>query len=218
MLGNYSHVLEDFSSARKFFIEIEDSLNISTTYRGIGDFYFKKGNWDDALKNFNTSLELAKAIGYSTNIVNLYGKIADVYEKKNDYKNAYINHKIYFALNDSVLSEKKSEQVAEMQTRYETEKKDKDIALLNKNNAIADIEIKKQKLQKYSFISGLMLVIILMLFIYRNYSIRQRLRLQDIRNKIAGDLHDDIGSTLNSISIYSEVAKKKDEIKISSFL
>ncbi|HLF65482.1 MAG TPA: ATP-binding protein, partial [Saprospiraceae bacterium] len=33
--------------------------------------------------------------------------------------------------------------------------------------------------------------------------------LQSIRNRIADDLHDDIGSTLNSISVYSEVAKQK---------
>ena len=34
-------------------------------------------------------------------------------------------------------------------------------------------------------------------------------KLQIIRNNIASDLHDDIGSTLNSISIYSEVAKQQ---------
>ena len=55
------------------------------------------------------------------------------------------------------------------------------------------------------------MIIILLLFGYRTYRTRQILRLQTIRNKISGDLHDDIGSTLNSISIYSEVAKKKDE-------
>ena len=42
--------------------------------------------------------------------------------------------------------------------------------------------------------------------IYR-YRLQHVLRLQNIRNKIAADLHDDIGSTLNSISVYSEVAK-----------
>ena len=44
--------------------------------------------------------------------------------------------------------------------------------------------------------------------IYR-YRIKQVNRLQTIRNNIASDLHDDIGSTLNSISIYSEVAKQQ---------
>lgn len=40
------------------------------------------------------------------------------------------------------------------------------------------------------------------------YRVHQVLKLQKIRNRIAADLHDDIGSTLNSISVYSEVAKK----------
>jgi len=43
--------------------------------------------------------------------------------------------------------------------------------------------------------------------IYR-YRLQEVIRLQNIRNKISGDLHDDIGSTLNSISVYSEVAKQ----------
>lgn len=45
----------------------------------------------------------------------------------------------------------------------------------------------------------------------------QKKRLTEIRNRISRDLHDDIGSTLGSISVYSEVAKeimpeKKDEV------
>jgi len=59
--------------------------------------------------------------------------------------------------------------------------------------------------------------------IYR-YRVRQVIKLQTIRNNIASDLHDDIGSTLNSISIFSEVAKQQakenipalEEIGISS--
>ena len=42
----------------------------------------------------------------------------------------------------------------------------------------------------------------------------QLLQLQAIRNRIAHDLHDNIGSTLNSISIYSEVAKNKSKENI----
>jgi signal transduction histidine kinase len=40
------------------------------------------------------------------------------------------------------------------------------------------------------------------------------LKLQNIRNRIASDLHDDVGSTLNSISVYSEVAKQKSPVVV----
>lgn len=57
---------------------------------------------------------------------------------------------------------------------------------------------------------GLILAGIVLIFygLYR-YRVHQLKRLQTIRNNIASDLHDDIGSTLNSISIYSEVAKQQ---------
>jgi two-component system, NarL family, sensor histidine kinase UhpB len=209
--GRYAEGLADFSTALKVFSEMKDTLNMSTSYLGIGEVYSCTGRFNEALKFYNTGLELAKAVGFKSNVAFIYGFIADAYEKKGDYKNAYLNHKLHFALTDSILNEAKSKQVAEMQTRYETERKDNEITLLSKDKEIQDIEIKKQKQLKYSFMGGLGLIIVLMLFGYRTYRTRQVLRLQDIRNKIAGDLHDDIGSTLNSISVYSEVARKKDE-------
>ncbi|HYV93518.1 MAG TPA: two-component regulator propeller domain-containing protein [Chitinophagales bacterium] len=44
--------------------------------------------------------------------------------------------------------------------------------------------------------------------VYR-YRLNQVLRMQRMRNKIASDLHDDLGSTLSSISVYSEIARKQ---------
>lgn len=54
----------------------------------------------------------------------------------------------------------------------------------------------------------LAVVVIGLFYTFYRYRIGQILLLQRIRNKIAADLHDDIGSTLNSISIFSEVARK----------
>jgi signal transduction histidine kinase len=42
--------------------------------------------------------------------------------------------------------------------------------------------------------------------VYR-YRVNEILKRQAIRNKIAQDLHDNMGSTLSSISVYSQVAK-----------
>jgi signal transduction histidine kinase len=98
-----------------------------------------------------------------------------------------------------------------MKEEYESEKKDKEIALLNKEKAIRDLQLKKQKQAENYFIAGLVLLFILAFFAYRNYHNRQKLKLLTLRNKIASDLHDDVGSTLSSISIFSQMAQAQSK-------
>lgn len=51
------------------------------------------------------------------------------------------------------------------------------------------------------------LVILGAIYLAYRYRINELLKRQAIRNKIAQDLHDNVGSTLSSISVYSQVAK-----------
>lgn len=62
--------------------------------------------------------------------------------------------------------------------------------------------------QTWWFRAVLLMAVAFAVYGFYRYRLRHILKLQNIRNKIAADLHDDIGSTLNSISVYSEVAKK----------
>jgi len=55
--------------------------------------------------------------------------------------------------------------------------------------------------------SGILAIAIFFYALYR-YRIQQLLRLQTVRNNIAANLHDDIGSSLTNISILSELSYK----------
>jgi signal transduction histidine kinase len=57
------------------------------------------------------------------------------------------------------------------------------------------------------FKSLLILVLAGLVYLLYRYRIGQLKKLYRMRNQISHDLHDDVGSTLGSISIYSEVAK-----------
>ena len=59
----------------------------------------------------------------------------------------------------------------------------------------------------YAFILYILLTSVMVYVIYY-YRKQQRLKLQAIRDNIARDLHDEIGSNLSSISIFNEVAKE----------
>ena len=55
----------------------------------------------------------------------------------------------------------------------------------------------------------LLLVVSLLIAAFYRYRIRQWQQLQQLRNKIARDLHDDIGSTLSGISMLSNIMQKE---------
>lgn len=58
------------------------------------------------------------------------------------------------------------------------------------------------------FIGLCVLVLMGLLYAIYRYRINELLHLQKVRNRIATDLHDDIGTTLTNISILSELSKK----------
>jgi signal transduction histidine kinase len=63
------------------------------------------------------------------------------------------------------------------------------------------------------FYITLILYIILIIgigfYLFFLYDFRQKLKVQHIRNRIASDLHDEVGSNLNSIAIFVELLRKK---------
>jgi signal transduction histidine kinase len=91
----------------------------------------------------------------------------------------------------------------------EVDKKQEEVTVLTKEKAIQDLKLKKQLQAKNYFIAGLILFVVLSFFVYRNHHNRQKLNLLTLRNKIASDLHDDVGSTLSSISIFSQMAQQQ---------
>ncbi|HKB45657.1 MAG TPA: two-component regulator propeller domain-containing protein, partial [Chitinophagaceae bacterium] len=52
------------------------------------------------------------------------------------------------------------------------------------------------------------LLVLLLLYAFYHYRIRQLLKLQKVRDRIATDLHDDIGSALTNINMLSEISRK----------
>ena len=71
------------------------------------------------------------------------------------------------------------------------------------------------------FIVLIGLLIIGLVYFFYKLKINQLLALERLRNKVARDLHDDMGSTLSTINILSSMAKSKivsDTVKSSTYL
>ena len=62
--------------------------------------------------------------------------------------------------------------------------------------------------QTWWFYSLIGILAALLLYGFYSYRIRQIMKIQKVRNRIASDLHDDIGATLTNINMLSEISRK----------
>ena len=176
--SDYEKALDNQFKSLKISLEIGDKQGIADSEGIIGRIYLKQGKYEEANRYLYQSLILLKEIGYNDGIKDTYSYLADLFEKKGDYKQAYNYHKLYSDIKDTLLNEQSNKQIAEMNTKYDSEKKDKELiqkdAQINKQQS----ETEKQILQRNAFIIGFILVLVLAFFIFNGY------RQKQIANKL----------------------------------
>lgn len=129
----------------------------------------------------------------------------------------------------------KEKELQELQISRQDEQLEKQLLLANFNQQQLELAAKEKLLQEKQLkssrmvrnllLAGLFLLSIIAYFLFNRYQLKRKIQEQAallaVRNNIAKDLHDEIGSTLTSIRILSEVSNKnlqKDSDKAAAFI
>jgi tetratricopeptide (TPR) repeat protein len=177
-LGRYEEALKNFNLSVQICEENKDKQGIAVAYNNVGDVYIKQKKFIKAKEYLLSALDLNNEIGNKNNIRESYKSLAEFSEATGDFKNALGYHKLFSAINDSLLNENNSKQVNELKVRYETEKKDKEIALLNKDKEIQMVRIDKQRATVKYVVAGFSLLSVFALIYFRLYSQRKKVAFQ----------------------------------------
>lgn len=159
----------------------------------------------------NTSLNLFQKRGDLVRKANGYKNMSDFYTKNKDFEKALVYNNKYYQLTDSIRNTELQLQVLKMEEGYTSAKKESEIQVLKK-----DQELQKQKLSRQQvFMFGSVALALLALgsiwlLINRN-KLKQRMKELELRNRIAADLHDEVGSSLSSIHLLSQMAAQRGE-------
>jgi signal transduction histidine kinase len=173
-LNNINKSLEYYLEALKIKEEIGDKWGVSNTSLNIGMIYVKLLNFDKASLYLKNGLKLAEKMESRHLLKDSYINFSELYSAKEDYKKALEYYKLYTEEKDSIFTEESSEKIAEMQTKYETEKKEKENEILKKDNKIQKLEINKQQNLRNSFIVISILILFLAFVIYARYRSKQK--------------------------------------------
>lgn len=190
--------------------QVGDSLLVARIRSELSKIDVQSGNASKAEADITKKLAAARHSGDLTAELYAYLDLSDHYARQGDFENAYKFLQRHHHLRDSVAGKEIVVKFQEMEQRYQKDKREQEIALLKKDQQLTQEVIGRQRAsQKISMVAlaGVVLIALLGFFYLRlRYISRRRAELDQVRNAIARDLHDDIGSALSSISIMSQLA------------
>lgn len=207
------------SALRYFLLALENAVatqnkgGICRNANAVGLKYLERKEPDKAAPYLEQAITIAKAIDQRMVVYGASASLAEYYRQKGDYKRTSEYLEDYIQVKDSIYQDNSAKAIAEMQTRYETEKKQQ------------EIEIKNLQLTRRT----ILLVVVIALFIisgFIGYLIYHRTKLeqqtvlqaemlkqQELRAKavleaeeqerqrIGKDLHDGVGQLLSALKL-----------------
>lgn len=170
----------------------------------------------NSLENINQELTRARAESDTLTLINKLKELSQYYTNNKDYQKAFELREEYYKLKEITAGPEVLKELKVLESQYELEKKENAIKLLEKDKEITNERIEKQKIGLYALGSLILLIAsIAYLFIYRlrlNNKIKRHTEIERMRQEIASDLHDDIGSSLSSIQIISSLMERKGDM------
>lgn len=200
LAGLYYLAIEDYLQAEKYMklaldYNLEKNPNTSHTagtYFNLGDIYARQKKTSQAISSYEKAYAIFSQQNEKKNMMDLANNLSELYATIGDYKKAYEFRKMYDAYSDSIINIETQMAIAELQTKYDVEKKDAQLKLLDKENKLIAQEkkLKEQKADEaernfyYTLgISILLLItiIIVIWFFISRQKINKKLSEQEIR-------------------------------------
>lgn len=185
--GNLLKAIEYNQKALKLLEELGEKIGISMSNANIASHYLDLAIKAEKLGNNEYLSFLNLASQYGTKAYNLALEIGAIHRRNHaasilqkthfklgNYKEALKYAEIFISTKDSIFSEEKSQAIEELMVKYETEKKDNEIKLLNQEKEINKIIIENSKKERLLYIIIAAALFVLLILVYRLYSNRKK--------------------------------------------
>jgi signal transduction histidine kinase/CheY-like chemotaxis protein len=171
-IGSMYYDSQLYNQALKYFLEsykISQELGSidANTLLYIGSVYKNQHKYTEALDYLDKAATFASKNKQLDQLRSSYQSIYQIYATQSQFAKAYEYVLLFQSVNDTLNKEIYSKQMVEMSTKFETEKKEKEIENLKYKSKIQSLELKRQKYITNLFIVGFILAsVIVLLAIY----------------------------------------------------
>lgn len=158
-MNNLNKAIEYFKKSLEIAKVNNDKNSMINELSNISGMYQKQLKYDITLKYLDSAMVIAQSANLRVKIRSLYVSYSRLYEKMQQTDKALFYLKKFAALNDSIFKEDTQKEIAAFQSKYENEKKQKEINQKNVLLLKKQSQINRQRWIIALFITGLVFVI-----------------------------------------------------------
>lgn len=114
--------------------ELDDPYSTSVYLAELGTIYKKEGNSNLAEEKLLQALRMAKQAGLREQIRDFSSTLSSFYEEQQHYSEALTYQRMFQVYQDSLVNKKNIQEVEQLKSRYEIDKRESEIGLLNSVN------------------------------------------------------------------------------------
>ncbi|MBP6977848.1 MAG: tetratricopeptide repeat protein [Bacteroidales bacterium] len=161
--GESVHALENYKASLLISERLGYLYGISNTSVNVGNIYLQLHQTDSAKKYLNLGLKVAESEGILKLQEKSLESLSELYRRTSHYEKALDLYKGYTKVRDSIFNLERTRQVADMEAKYEMDKKERENVILRKDNAI----YKTTRQLMVVVISGLFILTVMLYFLFR---------------------------------------------------
>lgn len=205
--------LDMFLEAYDLRMEVGDKRAISSTLASIGETLAVLRRYGEAKQALLGSLRMSRSIDGRSEIAYSLLRLAKLYGNLDQADSAVYYYDQYTAIKDTIFNNELSDQVAEVQIKYETAKKEKQILE-------QQVKLGEQETLNVALAGGVLILLLGGGFLFYRNKQREKQRLNSAiisqkeqglkavlhaqeaeRRRIARELHDSVGQTLSGVKM-----------------
>lgn len=174
--GNYAAAKDYYEKSLAISENHGERSLIALTRRKLGLIYSKLGRHNQAIQLIKSAQELGAKTQTRKWMYNHYHALAEAYEAKGDFGLAIQQFALYDSLKSEVMSEENIKKINELEIKYQTEKKEQEIALQENEIQLLEQKAVTARIRQFALLLGLIGVILLLGSVY--YAFRQKFKRQ----------------------------------------
>lgn len=228
-LGNRNLAKSFLLRAKQLNEEYDNKKELAFVLIYLSGIYMTEGKLEVAEQTVTEALTLSQKINALKEVMDARLGLAQIKAAQKNFESAYKEYQQFVTVKDTLYQKEKSRQLAELQTQYETVKKENEILVLRQENEIKDSRLNQ------SLLAIFLLIIILGVILTLGYLWKNRLKLkqqaelqatraslresqlraviasqEEERKRFAADLHDGFGQMITALrlSLSKEIVEK----------